>query len=280
MNEETKQTIALLGDIMMTRSVSVFREPEYLKMRDMLTAADAVFANFESCAHPYLDDQHHVIHDRAPPWASFMFGLSRIASVNLGMAARPTSRFCRARPAARTRSQRRWTPFFWIETAPLAGRDQSNARPKLAGGESGTNLGLGKMDKSSARATNVVTRVDRRPQGGRTPFPTLPSLSAIRAGERPPRVTPQRAARPAQARRSPGEEPAREPANRPAERAARLYATPSPGLRPRWWRSLAGRTPLLPQKPCRSLRGRTEGQRRPPSDRRARPIAVATHPLE
>jgi poly-gamma-glutamate synthesis protein (capsule biosynthesis protein) len=58
MTADTKQTIALLGDIMMTRSVSVFREPEYLKMRDMLDAADAVFANFESCAHPYLEDPH------------------------------------------------------------------------------------------------------------------------------------------------------------------------------------------------------------------------------
>ena len=58
MTDDTRQTIALLGDIMMTRSVSVFREPEYLKMRDMLNAADAVFANFESCAHPYLDDAH------------------------------------------------------------------------------------------------------------------------------------------------------------------------------------------------------------------------------
>src|SRR5258708_8372714 len=58
MNEDTKQTIALLGDIMMTRSVSVFREPEYLKMRDLLQAADAVFANFESCPHPYLQDPH------------------------------------------------------------------------------------------------------------------------------------------------------------------------------------------------------------------------------
>src|SRR5580658_7115766 len=52
----TKQTIALLGDIMMTRSVSVFREPEYMKMRDMLNAADIVFANFEANAHPYLED--------------------------------------------------------------------------------------------------------------------------------------------------------------------------------------------------------------------------------
>jgi poly-gamma-glutamate synthesis protein (capsule biosynthesis protein) len=58
MTDGTKQTIALLGDIMMTRSISVFREPEYLAMRDMLKAADAVFANFESCAHPYLDDPH------------------------------------------------------------------------------------------------------------------------------------------------------------------------------------------------------------------------------
>jgi hypothetical protein len=42
------------------------------------------------------------------------------------------------------------------------------------------------------------------------PFPTLPSLLAIRAGDRPPRVTPQRA----QARRSPGEAPAPGPPNR------------------------------------------------------------------
>ena len=58
MSDDTKQTIALLGDIMMTRSVSVFREPDYLHMREMLNAADVVFANFESCAHPYLDDAH------------------------------------------------------------------------------------------------------------------------------------------------------------------------------------------------------------------------------
>jgi poly-gamma-glutamate synthesis protein (capsule biosynthesis protein) len=58
MTDSTRQTIALLGDIMMTRSVSVFREPDYLKMRDMLNSADAVFANFEACAHPYLDDPH------------------------------------------------------------------------------------------------------------------------------------------------------------------------------------------------------------------------------
>ncbi|HWG07289.1 MAG TPA: CapA family protein [Beijerinckiaceae bacterium] len=58
MSDNTKQTIALLGDIMMTRSVSVFREPDYLRMREMLKSADIVFANFESCVHPYLEDAH------------------------------------------------------------------------------------------------------------------------------------------------------------------------------------------------------------------------------
>jgi len=66
-------------------------------------------------------------------------------------------------------------------------RDKSSARGTKALQE---GQKLCKRDKSSARATNVVTRVDRGPQGDRTPFPTLPSLSAIRAGERPPRVTP------------------------------------------------------------------------------------------
>jgi poly-gamma-glutamate capsule biosynthesis protein CapA/YwtB (metallophosphatase superfamily) len=52
------QSIALLGDVMMTRSVSVYDEPEYLEMRRILNEADVVFANFESAAHPYLDDPH------------------------------------------------------------------------------------------------------------------------------------------------------------------------------------------------------------------------------
>ncbi len=54
----TKQTIALLGDIVMTRTISVFREPEFIEMREMLNASDVVFANFEACVHPYLDDPH------------------------------------------------------------------------------------------------------------------------------------------------------------------------------------------------------------------------------
>jgi poly-gamma-glutamate synthesis protein (capsule biosynthesis protein) len=49
-------TIALTGDSMVTRSLSVFKEEPYLRMRDILKAADVVFTNFEANAHPYLDD--------------------------------------------------------------------------------------------------------------------------------------------------------------------------------------------------------------------------------
>lgn len=49
-------TIALTGDTMVTRSLSVFKEEPYLRMRDILKSADVVFANFEAPAHPYLDD--------------------------------------------------------------------------------------------------------------------------------------------------------------------------------------------------------------------------------
>jgi poly-gamma-glutamate capsule biosynthesis protein CapA/YwtB (metallophosphatase superfamily) len=49
-------TIALTGDSMVTRSLSVFKEEPYLRMRDILRSADVVFTNFEANAHPYLDD--------------------------------------------------------------------------------------------------------------------------------------------------------------------------------------------------------------------------------
>jgi poly-gamma-glutamate capsule biosynthesis protein CapA/YwtB (metallophosphatase superfamily) len=50
--------IALTGDSMVTRSLSVFNEEPYLRMRDILKSADVVFTNFEANAHPYLDDPH------------------------------------------------------------------------------------------------------------------------------------------------------------------------------------------------------------------------------
>lgn len=49
-------TIALTGDSMVSRSLSVFEEEPYLRMRDVLKSADVVFTNFEANAHPYLDD--------------------------------------------------------------------------------------------------------------------------------------------------------------------------------------------------------------------------------
>ena len=51
-------TIALTGDSMVSRSLSVFEEEPYLRMRDILRSADVVFTNFEANAHPYLDDPH------------------------------------------------------------------------------------------------------------------------------------------------------------------------------------------------------------------------------
>src|SRR3954468_7108927 len=50
------QSIALLGDCMVSRALEVYKEPDYLKIRDILTSTDAVFANFESCCHPHLED--------------------------------------------------------------------------------------------------------------------------------------------------------------------------------------------------------------------------------
>lgn len=41
---------------MISRPLWVFKEQNYLKIRDILATTDAVFANFESNVHPYLDD--------------------------------------------------------------------------------------------------------------------------------------------------------------------------------------------------------------------------------
>ncbi len=46
----------LTGDWLLTRPLSLFREPSYLEMRQNLCSADAVFANFESPVHDYHND--------------------------------------------------------------------------------------------------------------------------------------------------------------------------------------------------------------------------------
>ena len=58
MTDPYRQSIALTGDTLLTRRVSVFREERFLRMRDILKSADAVFTNFDSNVHAYLDDPH------------------------------------------------------------------------------------------------------------------------------------------------------------------------------------------------------------------------------
>ncbi len=55
-SDSHRQSIGLLGDCMISRPLTVFKEERYLKLRDILTATDAVIANLESNVHPYLDD--------------------------------------------------------------------------------------------------------------------------------------------------------------------------------------------------------------------------------
>jgi poly-gamma-glutamate capsule biosynthesis protein CapA/YwtB (metallophosphatase superfamily) len=58
MTDRSNLSIALTGDILLTRRVSVFREERFLRMREILNTADAVFTNFDSNIHAYLDDPH------------------------------------------------------------------------------------------------------------------------------------------------------------------------------------------------------------------------------
>ena len=51
-------SIALLGDTIPTRRLAVFREEGFLKIREVLAQADAVFSNLEGPVHRYLDGGH------------------------------------------------------------------------------------------------------------------------------------------------------------------------------------------------------------------------------
>jgi len=53
-------SIALGGDLILTRRLSVFKEEPFLKLRDLFREADAGFVNFESCAHDYLEGHHNI----------------------------------------------------------------------------------------------------------------------------------------------------------------------------------------------------------------------------
>lgn len=49
-------TLALAGDCLLTRRLAVYREPEYLRMREMLAQCDARFVNFEGSVHRHFRD--------------------------------------------------------------------------------------------------------------------------------------------------------------------------------------------------------------------------------
>ena len=51
--EQGKASLAICGDIMPSRRLAVFREPEFLALREILRSADACFANLESMVVRY-----------------------------------------------------------------------------------------------------------------------------------------------------------------------------------------------------------------------------------
>ena len=55
-------TIALAGDCMITRRMSVFREKRFLSLAERLRGADVVFANMETVVHSYNEGAGNVSH--------------------------------------------------------------------------------------------------------------------------------------------------------------------------------------------------------------------------
>src|SRR3990172_10848206 len=65
--EKGQVSIALSGDIMPSRRLAVYREPEFLSLREILGTADATFANLESMVirygegHPSIRTGTHMV---------------------------------------------------------------------------------------------------------------------------------------------------------------------------------------------------------------------------
>lgn len=57
-SDEGNLSIAVVGDTIPTRRLSVYREERFLKIREILSRADAAFANLEAPVHRYLDGGH------------------------------------------------------------------------------------------------------------------------------------------------------------------------------------------------------------------------------
>jgi poly-gamma-glutamate capsule biosynthesis protein CapA/YwtB (metallophosphatase superfamily) len=51
-------SIAFGGDCLLTRSLSVFREPRFLELQRLITGCDAGFVNLDASVHTYLDGPH------------------------------------------------------------------------------------------------------------------------------------------------------------------------------------------------------------------------------
>jgi poly-gamma-glutamate synthesis protein (capsule biosynthesis protein) len=51
--ERGQISIALVGDVLLSRGLKVFREPQFLRLRELLSGADACFANLESSVLRY-----------------------------------------------------------------------------------------------------------------------------------------------------------------------------------------------------------------------------------
>ncbi len=56
--ESGEISIAVAGDTIATRRMTMFREPGFLKLRDLLHGCDAVFVNLETNIHKFLDGGH------------------------------------------------------------------------------------------------------------------------------------------------------------------------------------------------------------------------------
>ena len=51
--EQGETTLVIYGDIMQSRRLAVFREAEFLALREILSSVDACFANLESMVVRY-----------------------------------------------------------------------------------------------------------------------------------------------------------------------------------------------------------------------------------
>src|SRR3954468_4950823 len=95
-SESRAATIALCGDLMLSRRLAVYNEPRFLALRDILNSANACFANMESLVlrygegtpslrdGTYMVTEPHLLEDMK--WFGFnMLSCSNSHSLNFGV---------------------------------------------------------------------------------------------------------------------------------------------------------------------------------------------------